>query len=147
MAGYGWNDAVEVEEERDFKPWPEGEYKFTVKDFQRGRTRGGDNQAVYTLHVEDSTGKTRDMAYRIPLIDSCVWKAAQFFRALGHIGAQTTGQVTFPWDRCIGSQGMAELSVREYTVESGEHAGEQRKTNDVVRVFALPGQQQDYGSL
>ncbi|MDY4041004.1 MAG: hypothetical protein SOY67_02705 [Collinsella sp.] len=150
--GYGWGDEITATGDSGTL-LEEGEYRFTVTEFQRGRVeRGknaGANQAVYTLHVEGAGGASKDIKYFITLTDSMRWKATQFFKAIGQIPADTSEGDDFrpEWDRCIGSTGMAEVYVRKFTGDDGR----ERETNDVSRVFAAPAQQAapagGYGSL
>lgn len=138
MAAYGWDDEVEVVDS-SFTLLDEGEYPFVVKDFERGRVKSGKfngcDQAVYTLHVTPADGPSADIFYRIPLNTDLAWKATQFFRAIGQLdqSVKAGDKTVFPWDRCIGCRGKAELSIREYASSDGQ----MRKTNDVVRVMPV----------
>lgn len=143
--GYDWDDKVTVTDDA-FVVLPDGIYPFVVKDFERGRVKNGKNaganQAVYTLHVTRPDNVTADIQYRLPLIDSMVWKASAFFKAIGAVKAEAGEQTTFPWDGVVGMKGRCELSTREWTNDEGKTY----KNNDVDRVLPATGDT-GYGDL
>lgn len=150
MAEYGWSDKITAEES-SFEVWPEGEYNFIVKDFERGRVKNGKfagcNQAVYTLHITNEEGRSIDKQYYIPLDDSLKWKATQFFRAIGMLEAKDGEEFAPAWDKCLGCKGRCELTVREYVKTQGDNAGKKAETNDIARVMPVNEVAEDYGDL
>lgn len=81
-----WDDAIE-NDGQEFVILPEGDYNFTVTDFERGRFPGSAkipacNKATLTLQVNTADGiaaiKTDLILYR-----SLEWRISAFFRCIG----------------------------------------------------------------
>lgn len=147
MSAFGWDDEVETVDS-SFTVLPEGEYEFVVKDFERGRTKGGGklkpcDQAIYTLHMLNPGGLSADINHYLPLDDSLLWKITQFFKGIGLIAQDTPEgtKVRYPWENAVGCRGRAEVGIRKWTGDDGK----ERKSNDIARI--MPSAQQDYGSL
>jgi len=101
--------------ERESAPLPDGNYNFTVVDFEKskvkeGKKNAGANMAVYDLSVS-SGGETTRLKYFIPLVTSMRWKAVQFFKGIGMIPANTPddANVQFPWNSAVGRTGVCHV--------------------------------------
>ena len=156
MAGYGWDDEVEVSES-SFHAFEEGDYDFKVVDFERGRVKSGKNaganQAIYTLRISDAAGNSGEEKYFIPLVDSLRWKASKFFKSIGAIAADTKSgdSVKFPWGEVVGMSGRCHVKPRPWTGDDGtEHTGNEI-TACLVGDEKMPTKAQapaaDYGEL
>ena len=125
-----WNDTIE-DDGKEFVILPEGDYTFTVTNFERGRFPGSVkipacNKAVLTLSFDNDMGNA---TARIDLIlyRTLEWKLASFFRS---IGAKQHGEkVIMDWNKVVGARGRAHVAPRNYTGRDGQA----RQTNDVVR--------------
>lgn len=125
-----WNDTIE-DDGKEFVILPEGDYAFTIINFERGRFPGSAkipacNKAVLTLSFDNDLGNA---TARIDLIlyRTLEWKLASFFRS---IGAKQHGEkVVMDWNKVVGARGRAHVAPRNYTGKDGQ----QRQTNDVVR--------------
>ncbi|MCD8299567.1 MAG: hypothetical protein LUC41_00075 [Clostridiales bacterium] len=125
-----WNDSIE-NDGQDFIILPEGDYNFTVTDFERGRFPGGPkvppcNKASLTLQVKTDDGianvRTDLLLYR-----SLEWRISAFFRC---IGQKKHGQrMVMDWNKVLGSKGRAHFKPRNYT----DRDGNDRQANDVDR--------------
>lgn len=116
---------------REFVILPEGDYQFTVKEFERGRFPGSAklpacNKAVLTLEIVSAAG----IAYiktDLILHKSLEWKLAQFFRS---IGLKKHGEpLVMDWKKVPGATGRCYVVQREYIGRDGA----KRTTNDIDR--------------
>lgn len=126
-----WDDAIE-NDGQEFIILPEGDYNFTVTDFERGRFPGGPkvppcNKATITMQVKTDDGiasiRTDLLLYR-----SLEWKISSFFRC---IGMKKHGErLVMDWNKVVGSRGSTHFKPRTYTKD-----GEERQANDVDRFY------------
>ena len=102
----GWDDVLE-NDGQEFIVLPEGDYTYTVTNFERGHFPGG--------------AKIDLLLYR-----TVEWKIAAFFRS---IGQKKHGEKTvMNWNKVVGSRGKAHFKPREYQKD-----GQTRQVNDVDR--------------
>ena len=123
----GWDDVLE-NDGQEFIVLPEGDYTYTVTNFERGHFPGGPkippcNKATLTLAIDNDQGaamaKVDLLLYR-----TVEWKIAAFFRS---IGQKKHGEKTvMNWNRVVGSRGKAHFKPREYQKD-----GQVRQVNDV----------------
>lgn len=130
-----WDDEIQ-NDGGQFVLLEEGDYNFTVSNFERGRFPGSReggkippcNKATLTLTVQTAEGEA-SVKYDLILWSSLEWKIAEFFRA---IGQKKHGEAFRPnWAHVIGERGRAHFKPRPYTGRGGE----QRQTNDVERFY------------
>ena len=125
-----WNDSIQ-DDGKEFVVLPEGDYTFTVTNFERGRFPGSAkipacNKAILTLTIDNSLGIA---TARVDLIlyRTLEWRLASFFRS---IGAKQHGEkVDMDWNKVVGKRGKAHVAPRSYTDKNGQT----RQTNDIVR--------------
>ncbi len=126
-----WDDAIE-NDGQEFIILPEGDYNFTVTDFERGRFPGGPkvpacNKAALTLQVKTKDGiamiRTDLLLYR-----SLEWRISAFFRCIGQ--KKHGERLVMNWNKVVGSKGRAHFKPRTYTKD-----GEERQANDVDRFY------------
>ena len=124
-----WNDTIQ-DDGQEYVTLPEGDYFFTVSEFERGHFPGSPkipacNKATLTLDIENdrgiATAKVDLILYR-----TLEWKIASFFRS---IGQKKHGEKTvMNWNKVVGSRGKAHFKPREYQKD-----GQTRQVNDVDR--------------
>ena len=62
--------------------------------------------------------------------------AGAFFESIGQC---KRGETFRPrWNEVVGSKGLCRLGIREYTKQSGPHAGETGQSNEVTRFLPPP---------
>ena len=125
----GWDDVLE-NDGQEFIVLPEGDYTYTVTNFERGHFPGGAkipacNKATLTQAIDNvqgaATAKIDLLLYR-----TVEWKIAAFFRS---IGQKKHGEKTvMNWNKVVGSRGKAHFKPREYQKD-----GQTRQVNDVDR--------------
>jgi len=125
-----WNDSIE-NDGQEFVILPDGEYNFTVTNFERGRFPGGQkipacNKATITIQVDSNDG-IAVVKFDLLLYRSLEWRISQFFRSIGQ--KKHGEKLTMDWNKVIGSRGRAKFKQRSYTALNGE----ERVTNDVDR--------------
>lgn len=127
-----WNDIIE-DDGQQFVILPEGDYNFTVTNFERGRFPGGQkipacNKATLTLQVTMNDG-IAIVHTDFLLHKSMEWKLSAFFRC---IGLKKHGErLVMDWSRVIGCEGRARFKPRTYT----DRDGNERQTNEVDRFY------------
>ena len=125
-----WNDSIE-EDGQEFILLPEGDYNFTVTNFERGRFPGGPkipacNKASITVQVDTQDGLAI-VKFDLLLYRSVEWRISGFFRCIGQ--KKHGEKLTMDWNRVIGSKGRAHFKQRTYV--NGQ--GEEKATNDIDR--------------
>lgn len=127
-----WNDTIE-NDGQEFIILPEGDYNFTVTDFERGRFPGSAkmaacNKASLTLQVRTEEGIA---SIRTDLILNRLleWRVSAFFRCIGH--KKHGERLIMDWNRVVGSRGRAHFKPRAYV----DRDGNERQANDVDRFY------------
>lgn len=127
-----WDDAIE-NDGQEFVILPEGDYNFTVTNFERGRYPGGAklptcNKASLTLQVKTDDGiamiHTDLFLYR-----TVEWRISAFFRCIGQ--KKHGERLVMDWNKVVGSKGRAHFKPRNYTDKDGN----ERQANDVDRFY------------
>ena len=127
-----WDDAIESDGQ-EFVILEEGDYNFTVTDFERGRFPGGPkipacNKAALTLQVQTADGiaiiHTDLLLYR-----SLEWRISAFFRCIGQ--KKHGERLVMDWNSVKGSRGRAHFKPRAYT----DRDGNERQANDLDRFY------------
>lgn len=131
-AGLDWDDAIE-NDGQEFIILPEGDYNFTVVDFERSHFPGSAkispcNKAVLTLQVRTNDGIAN---IRTDLILNRIveWRISAFFRCIGQ--KKHGERLIMDWNRVVGSRGRAHFKPRTYT----DRDGNERQVNDVDRFY------------
>ena len=125
-----WDDQIE-NDGQEFVLLPEGDYNFTVTNFERGRFPGGPkipacNKATITVQIEAEEGLAV-IKFDLLLYRSVEWKISSFFRCIGQ--KKHGEKLTMNWNTVIGSKGRAHIKQRNYT----NSYGEEKTINDVDR--------------
>ena len=125
----GWDDVIE-NDGQEFVVLPEGDYTFTVSNFERGSFPGGAKipacpKATVTLNIDNNQG-VATARVDLLLYRTVEWKIAAFFRSIGQ--KKHGEKVAMNWNKVVGARGKAHFKPRSYTKD-----GEERKVNDVDR--------------
>lgn len=125
----GWDDVIE-NDGQEFVVLPEGDYTFTVSNFERGSFPGGAKiptcpKATVTLNIDNDQG-VATARVDLLLYRTVEWKIAAFFRSIGQ--KKHGEKVAMNWNKVVGARGKAHFKPRSYTKD-----GEERKVNDVDR--------------
>lgn len=115
-----WDDAIE-NDGQEYVLLPEGDYNFTVANFERGRHPGSAkipacNKASLTLQVQTKEG-VANIFLDLFLYRTMEWKLSQFFRCIGQ--KQKGERLVMDWNRVAGSIGRAHIRQSEYTANDG----------------------------
>lgn len=127
-----WDDAIE-NDGQEFYILPEGDYNFTVVDFERGRFPGSAklpacNKATLTLQVNTADG-TATIKTDLILYRSLEWRISAFFRCIGQ--KKHGERLVMNWNAVVGSRGRAHFKPRNYT----DRDGNERQANDVDKFY------------
>ena len=127
-----WDDAIE-NDGQEFYILPEGDYNFTVVDFERGRFPGSAklpacNKATLTLQVNTTDG-TATIKTDLILYRSLEWRISAFFRCIGQ--RKHGERLVMNWNAVVGSRGRAHFKPRNYT----DRDGNERQANDVDKFY------------
>ncbi len=133
----GWDDQIE-NDSPEFTVLPEGDYKFEVIDFERGRHQGSEklppcNKAVITVKCEGKEGVST-IRHNLFLHTKTEGMLCAFFSAIGQ--RKHGERVTMNWNKVIGSTGKCKLGIREWTNDQGE-----KKTFNEIKKFYEPDTQ------
>lgn len=126
----GWDDTIQ-EDGQEFVLLEEGDYNFTVTNFERGRFPGGQkipacNKATITAQIETKAGLSI-IKFDLLLYRSVEWRISSFFRCIGQ--KKHGEKLTMNWNAVIGSVGRAHVTQRKYT----NSYGEEKTVNDIGR--------------
>lgn len=123
-----WDDVLE-NDGQEFIVLPEGDYTFTVSNFERGSFPGGTKipacpKATITLNIDNDQG-VATARVDLLLYRTLEWKIAAFFRSIGQ--KKHGEKVAMNWNKVMGARGRAHFKPRDYTARNGET----RQANDV----------------
>jgi len=122
-----WESSIQ-QDKSGFTILPEGDYRFRITNFERGRYAGGTKipacpQAKITAAV-DYEGKTVEVRFSLLLYVSLEWRLSSFFRCIGL--KQAGMRMTMDWTKVPGARGMFHLKPNHFTDTNGkEHDGNQ----------------------
>jgi len=124
-----WDDVLESDG-AEFVVLPEGDYTFTITNFERGRFPGSAkipacNKATISINIDNDIG-VATARFDLILYRTLEWKIASFFRCIGQ--KKHGEKVAMNWNGIIGARGRAHIKPRSYTKD-----GEERQVNDVDR--------------
>ena len=125
-----WNDSIE-NDGQEYILLPEGDYNFTVIDFERGRFNGSakippTNKAILTVQVESKEG-IATVKFDLILYRSLEFRLSGFFRSIGQ--KKHGEKILMNWSKVVGSKGRAHFKQRSYVNQNGE----EKFVNDVDR--------------
>ncbi len=127
-----WDD--EISKESEFTLLPEGDYKFTVVGFSRGRHNGSAklpacNKAELELKVDDGKGNTGTILHNLFLHTKTEGMISAFLIA---IGQKKHGEPTRPnWNTMVGAQGRCKVGVHEWVNDKCETM----KSNQIKKFY------------
>ena len=126
----GWDDVIE-NDGQEFVILPEGDYTFTVTNFERGHFPGSAkipacNKATLTISIDNDQGAAT-ARFDLILYRTLEWKIASFFRCIGQ--KKHGEKLAMDWNKVVGARGKAHIKPRTYTDKNGT----ERQTNDVDR--------------
>lgn len=127
-----WDD--EISKESEFTLLPEGDYKFTVVKFTRGRHNGSAKlpackKAELELKVDDGKGNTGTIMHNLFLHTKTEGMISAFLIA---IGQKKHGEPTRPnWNAMVGAQGRCKVGVDEWVNDKGETM----KSNQIKKFY------------
>lgn len=128
-----WEDEIQ-NDGSPFQVLPEGDYRFTVKKFERARHSGSEkipacNKAVLTVSVSSGEASV-DVLTNLFLHSKFEWKLCQFFTA---IGQRRHGEaMRMNWGAVPGAGGVCHVSVRKWTGNDGK----ERENNEITEFYA-----------
>ena len=130
--GFGWDDEIQ-NDGGPFRVLPEGDYRFTVKRFERARHGGSEkipacNKAILTIAVfnGEASGEVQASLF---LHSRFEWKLCQFFVA---IGQRRHGEaMRMNWGAVPGSGGVCHVGVRKWTGSDGK----ERESNEITEFY------------
>ena len=135
-----WDDDL-TNEQQEFVLLPEGEYPFEVTGMERAHFEGSAKlppckMAKLTLRIYGGAKGDTTVTHRLYLHTKTQGLLGAFFESIGQC---KRGETFRPrWDSVVGAKGMCKLGVREYTKQSGPHAGETGQSNEVQRFLPPP---------
>lgn len=126
-----WDDVIE-NDGQEFVILPEGDYTFTVTNFERGRFPGSAklpacNKATISINIDNDKG-VATARFDLILYRTLEWKIASFFRCIGQ--KKHGEKVSMNWNGIVGARGKAHIKPRTYIKD-----GEERQINDVERFY------------
>lgn len=134
-----WDD--EITNDGGFVLLPEGDYPYTITKFERARYGGSSKvppckMAQLTVAVHGAQGDA-SVSYRLFLLAKFQWKIAELFVSLG-LASPDDEKVRMQWDRVQGGTGLCHIAQREFTKQSGPHAGETGTANEITKFLPPP---------
>ena len=128
-----WGDTIESDGQ-EFVILEEGDYNFTVTNFERGRFPGSAkipacNKAALTLQVQTADSKLATIKFDLILYRSLEWRISSFFRCIGQ--KKQDERLAMDWNKAVGERGHARFKPRTYTNRDGE----ERQVNDVDKFY------------
>lgn len=133
----GWDD--EISQESTFVLLEEGDYRFKVANFERGRHTGSArlpacNKAILTLDIFDATGrKLTSLQHNLFLHSSVEGLISSFFLS---VGLKKHGEpLKMNWSAVLGAEGWCHIFVDTWTNDKGEE-----KQNNKIKYFLDPSE-------
>ena len=135
-----WDD--EITNDGGFVLLPEGDYPYTITKMERARYNGSGKvppcrmaQLTVAIHGGDK-GET-SVNYRLFLLSKFQWKISELFVSAG-LASPDAETSCMQWDRMQGATGICHVTQREYTKQSGPHAGETGTANEITKFLPPP---------
>ena len=126
-----WDDVIQ-DDGQEFVVLPEGDYTFTVTNFERGRFPGSAkipacNKATISINIDNDLG-IATARFDLILYRTLEWKIASFFRSIGE--KKHGEKVVMNWNDIVSKRGKAHIKPRSYVKD-----GTERQVNDVERFY------------
>ena len=117
----GWDDEI-TDSRPDFILLPDGEYDFTVLNYERAWYPGGAKlppcpKITITLRVETADGVALIKERFFITRDNCERYVAPFYVCIGMMSKGGTAKMN--WPGTVGRTGRAKITVRSYTGNDG----------------------------
>lgn len=127
----------EISNEGGFVLLPEGDYPYEIKKMERTRYNGSSKvppcrMAQLTVLVHGGDKGDTTVTYKLFLLARFQWKIFELFVSAGLAKADDQ-TIRMQWDRVEGAKGICHVGVREYTKQSGPHAGETGTANEITK--------------
>lgn len=128
---FGWDDSIE-KDSNEFITLPEGDYDFTVENFERGRHNGSEklpacNKAILHIRIDAPEGEIY-LTHNLFLHSRVERLLSAFFAS---IGLKKKGEaLRMDWQAVPGCRGRLKLGIRHYQKD-----GEDRTINEVKRFY------------
>lgn len=112
-----------------------------MTQMERARYEGGAklppcSMAKLTLRIYGGAKGDTTVTHRLYLHTKTQGLLGAFFESIGQC---KRGETFRPrWNEVVGAKGICKLGVREYTKQSGPHAGETGQSNEVQRFLPPP---------
>ena len=129
----GWDDEIS-EEGGGFTLLSEGNYRFSIKKFDKGRYEGGAKipacpKAIVTFTVYSPGGSSVELQENFLLHKKMEWRLSEFFSSIGM--KRKDEPVRMIWTpELIGRQGVCKVIVHNYKKD-----GEDRQTNRIDKLY------------
>ena len=129
---FEWEDTIE-KDGSDFVLLPEGDYNFTVTNFERGRHQGSEKlppcyKAILTLEIDAPEGKA-SITHNLFLHTKTEGMLSAFFCAIGQ--KKHGERLKMDWTKVVGSTGRCKIYVDTYTKNDGSEG----KSNKVKKFY------------
>lgn len=140
----GWDDEIE-KDGSDFILLPEGDYDFTVENFERGRHNGSEklppcNKAILKLRIDTPEG-TALLNHNLFLHTRTEGMISAFFTSIGQ--KKKGEKVKMNWNAVIGAKGRCKVGIRKWKGNDGEeHQG-----NEIKRFYPFEGKKFEAGKF
>ena len=133
---FGWDDEVE---ESEFELMPDGDYAFTVSQFERAWYEAKPGSKIdschqanieFTINWKNDQGvdKTSKLTHKLKLSRSLQFMIYQFFESIG-LRKKGDGSTKMPWDSIVGKTGICQI---------GHHEDSKGNTyNDIVKCYPV----------
>lgn len=131
---FGWDDTIEKDGGGEFVLLPEGDYDFTVKNFERARWAGSEkmpacNQAKLEITVHSPEHGDVTVFHNLFLHSKTEGLLSNFFAG---IGQKKKGEpLKMNWNIVRGKKGRLKLGTRKY-----QYQGEERVSNEIKRFYS-----------
>ena len=107
-----WDSGIAADVGSEANLPPEGEYGFTVTEFEKTQSKAGKKMAKVTLEL-DKSGQFWKVNDFLVLQDNMAWKLAQFFECLG-LKKKGEPLTTMPWDKVLNESGRVKIKHELY---------------------------------
>lgn len=135
-----WDD--EITNDGGFVLLPEGDYPYTITKMERARYNGSGKvppcrMAQLTVAIHGGDKGEASVNYRLFLLSKFQWKISELFVSAG-LADPDAETIRMQWDRIQGSTGICHVAQREFTKQSGPHAGETGTANEITKFLPPP---------
>lgn len=131
-----WDEEIS-NESNGFVLLPEGDYPFTITKMERVRFNGSAKvppcrMAKLTVALHGGDNGESSVICQIFLLQKFQWKISELFVSIG-LARPEDERILMQWGKVEGATGRCHVGVREYTKQSGPHAGETGQSNEITK--------------